>query len=168
MEIVPSSNRAIQFLGQCVRRLDKSLLTSMPTKNNLRYLPSLALLHLRQYPSWSTTDEIAMAWKLQEFANGLFAFVERNGFCRHLQSLVIGMWAPPSPHRYGSIPPRHCYIRGKQRIRSGETVAIAVPVSGMTLRVLEPLSDMIDYDPGCNWLGGKVGQFRYTADHRLI
>ena len=127
-------------------------------KDILRKMPVLTILHLRQYHYSRTChseSEKEMAWSLQRWTSGLFAFLDRRGYCPHLHSIVIGMWRQPVPGRLRNSISRHFFVKGSQRIRLGEESVIAVPVSQVQSEF-----NILDYDPGCEWFGGKVGQFR--------
>jgi hypothetical protein len=105
-----------------------------------------------------------VTYELQQFANAFFKHLEKHGLCPMLNSLAIGMfWEPNSNVRLLADEyhvPRHCFIKGYQIDFMNRRRATAIPVSAYTLQHYEPESDILDFDPDCNWLGGLSGRLR--------
>jgi hypothetical protein len=94
--------------------------------------------------------------------SAFFQFLNKHGFCPMLNSLAIGMSWQPGHDELESNEyhvPRHCFIKGYQTDFLNRRTAIAVPVSAYALQHYEPESDILGFDPGCDWLGGLTGRF---------
>ena len=129
-------------------------------------MPELSLLHVRHYTYYRSSQvkgEEEVAWNLQKWASGLFAFMDSRGYCPNLRALVIGMWRKPDHDSLCDGISRHSFLKGKQQVGLYRGLVVAVPVSTQTLREEEPSSTILDSDPGCEWYGGKPGQFDMTS-----
>jgi hypothetical protein len=61
--------------------------------------------------------------------------------------------------RFSSCAPQHCFARGLQKGPLNTERVIAIPVSYSAVRKIEPNSDILQMDPGCEQHGDIVGQF---------
>lgn len=128
-------------------------------------MPFLTIMHLRQYEVCQHPGERSekdVAWDLERFASGLFAFLDRQEYCPRLRCLVIGMRQSPvfSSRRYNSIP-RHYFLKAKQKVGCNTEKVVAASVTLEELQLELPAATILDYDPGCRWLGGRPGQFHH-------
>jgi hypothetical protein len=125
-------------------------------------MPFLTILHIRQYElfhsAWSRSEK-EIAWDLEHFASGLFAFLDREGYCPRLRCLVIGVRQSPEFSRGSSRIPRHFFLKARQNMGNYTERVVAASVTWSQLRVEIPALTILDYDPGCDWLGGRPGQF---------
>jgi hypothetical protein len=108
-----------------------------------------------------------ITWEVQRFANSLFSYLHEHNLCQHLKCLVLGHYGHPAgdlvegESEIFSVP-RHCFIIGYQTdsLALGRKTVIAVPVPAYMLRELEPKCDLLDFDPGCDWVGSLPGRFQ--------
>lgn len=71
----------------------------------------------------------------------------------------MGMRQSPIFNRAIECIPRHYFLKAKQKVGSNIETIVAVPVSLKQLQMEEPAATLLDNDPGCEWQGGRPGQF---------
>ena len=69
------------------------------------------------------------------------------------------MWKLPRFSRLLLILARHCFIKGIQYGPYDNPITVAIPILTSILRDRRSTSDIIKFDPGCEWFGGLPGQF---------
>jgi hypothetical protein len=52
-------------------------------------------------------------------------------------------------------------VKGFQTDFFGTKSVVAVPIARNMLRKMEPCSDILDYDPECDWIGGQPGRLHH-------
>ena len=135
-------------------------------------MPSLRTVHFR-YLRYRELDEdhqylhklpAEINWEIQRFANAFLQYPECESMCPNLTAVVLGCHRDvyvedPRDRDYYHVP-RHCFVRGRQTDPLGRSTAIAVPVPACLLRQTQPISSILDLDPGCKWVGGQAARIR--------
>ena len=106
---------------------------------------------------------------MQHIATQIFNWLDRNSMLPKLNVLVWGMYHELTTDENEFLDSmedggetevigQHCFVKGQQ-ILYGQTKSVAIPVSRIQLRDMEPGLDILDYDPGCNWVGRHPARF---------
>lgn len=97
-------------------------------------------------------------FELQRFANAFFDILHTRNYCPKFEALVIGSWVYESEYdNYGCYRTQHCFVKGFQTDIIGRKIAIAVPVTRSVLRRVGQYTDILDFDPQCDRVGGLDG-----------
>jgi hypothetical protein len=125
--------------------------------------PSLRLDTVDANTNFPDNKDMA-TWWIQRFATGVFTYMEEHGYCSDLKIVVVGSHVDvdkPGVFLH-HIYPRHCFVKGYQTDVLNRSTVVAVPVPAYMVRQLEPDCDLLDYDPGCDWIGGWSTRIRDT------
>ncbi|KAF2657548.1 hypothetical protein K491DRAFT_594898 [Lophiostoma macrostomum CBS 122681] len=132
---------------------------------SFRHLPELRTVHLRypimvhHYGSSDLPQNRTISWHIQKFANAFFQSLDEDGLCPKLNILIFGTYHDPLDQVDGQVHmPRHCFVKGYQNDAFGRRIAVAVHTLPYMLRELDSSMDIIDFDPGCEWVGARPGR----------
>jgi hypothetical protein len=135
-------------------------------------MPNLRIVHFR-YLRYRELDDnhhflhkrpTEVNWEIQRFANAFFRYLDSKSICLNLNAVVVGChWdvnvEDPRDTDYYHVP-RHCFVKGHQTDPLGRSTAVAVPVPACLLRQAQPVSGILDLDPGCEWVGVQAARIR--------
>ncbi|KAH7346930.1 hypothetical protein BKA66DRAFT_478120 [Pyrenochaeta sp. MPI-SDFR-AT-0127] len=162
-----------------VRIPERFLLHQEPGEHSIMYdefmealqdLPHLRVLHLRQRnylcsglptpAEDNPRNRLALTFKTHRWANVFFEHLHSRKWSLKLTALVIRCYLEKNANASNgyTYSSQHCFVKGLQVDAYGRTAAVAVPISRATLRKIEPDSDILDFDPECHWIGGRIGR----------
>jgi hypothetical protein len=81
-------------------------------------------------------------------------------FCPKLKTLIFGTFNDLLHQSADEVHiPCYCFVKGYQTDAFGHKIAVAVQTLPFMLRDLDPTMDILDFDPGCEWVGARPGRF---------